>query len=341
MAGRAGATSGRRSRGRRRLGRAVGWAALVVALAGLGGSLLYLRTFPPIATVMSSSMEPAIGVGDVVVLRSLDGPPRVGEVVRFHVGYEARQKAGYPSSVIHRVVTVDLAERTITTKGDRMANPDPFTIPFDAVDARVALRIPYAGRLLGFFVSPFGLLWLAIGVLLLVILPFYDLHRERTELEELEVTAIGELGEKIEQLEGAESRAHLVPEVVVAPADDEVKETLRELVAAVREYGEHLRTHTAILRSMSEASRDLAAVAAELRGPRLLAAPAPGWTPDLVSRLRETAPDGSGFASTAELAFGLAAPASEVDAALEGLVAAGVLDIDHRSPERFHYRLLA
>jgi len=45
----------------------------------------------------------------------------------------------------------------------------------------------------------------------------------------------------------------------------DVQEVLSELVGAVEDYGDHLRSHTEILRSMSGASRDLASVVAELR----------------------------------------------------------------------------
>lgn len=210
---------------------------------------------------------------------------------------------------------------------------------------RVVLTVPQAGRLLGFFVSPFGLLWLAMGVLLLVVLPFYDLHRERTDLEQLEVLALGEMNEKIDDIsevaEGA--RTVLVPEVLALRTDDEVKETLRELVGAVGEYGEHLRTHTAILQSMSKASQDLAAVAAELRDQRAIAAPAatPACTPGVLGHLRETAPGGSGYADPDQIAFGLGlgVEPAVVEQAVAALVAAGLVEVDQRSNERFHYRL--
>lgn len=336
MTVRAGAAEAvRTSRFRRRLGAWLLWSLGVAALVGVVGSLVYLRTFPPFATVMSSSMEPSISVGDVVVMRALDEPPRVGDVVRFDVGLEARQKANYPSSVIHRVVEVDLEKQTLRTKGDNMSNPDPFTVPFGAVDGKVVLTVPFAGRFLGFFASPFGLLWLGIGLLLLVVLPFYDLHRERTDLEEVEVVALGAIESKIEDLE----RVALVPEVVV-PADDEVKETLRELVAAVGEYGEHLRSHTEVLKAMSEASRDLADVVASMRGAVAMPAAAPGCVGELLGRLRETAPGGAGFATVAELALVLGVEVASVRAALDRLVSDEVVEVSAVGDGRFRYRLL-
>ena len=43
-------------------------AVLALAIGGLG----YLRTWPPLATVMSASMAPTIDTGDIVVLKRLE-----------------------------------------------------------------------------------------------------------------------------------------------------------------------------------------------------------------------------------------------------------------------------
>jgi signal peptidase I len=311
--------------------------ACVAVVGGLVGSVLYLRTFPPAATVMSSSMEPAIDVGDVVILRSLRGPPEIGDVVSFDVGQEAQDKADYPPTVIHRVVEVDLEAETVRTQGDSMSNPDPFTVPFSAIHGEVVLTIPLAGRLLGFFASPFGLLWIGIGLLLLVVLPFYDLHRERTELEEVEVVALEAIEAKIDERE----RHLIVPEVVVLPddGDDDVKETLRALVDAVGEYGEHLRSHTEILKAMSEASRDLAAVVADLRDSRALTSPAPAGLPDLFGWLRDLAVDGGGSTTLAQLAEDLGVDEAQVEGAIGRLVADGAIVIESWDGEGLHYRL--
>src|SRR5262245_20615116 len=79
------------------------WVLLATLLMLVAGALGYLRTLPPLATVMSGSMAPTIDTGDMVVLQRLRAPAEVGDVVMIHVPDEARQRYGYPSVVIHRV----------------------------------------------------------------------------------------------------------------------------------------------------------------------------------------------------------------------------------------------
>ncbi len=69
--------------------------------------LAYLQTWPPLATVMSGSMAPTIDTGDVVLLKRLERPARVGDIVSIPVPDEARSRFGYPPVVIHRIVAID------------------------------------------------------------------------------------------------------------------------------------------------------------------------------------------------------------------------------------------
>jgi signal peptidase I len=164
-----------------------------ISAAGVGaacvGAVLALGTWPPFATVMSASMEPTIGTGDVVVLRKLDRPPRVGDIIAVSVPSEARQRFGYPPTVIHRVVKVSPAG-VITTKGDARAKPDPFTIRRSAVRARVVWSIPAAGQVVAFLTSTMGLLWLAAGAVLLVGLPLLERQRDAREAEQEALTGL-------------------------------------------------------------------------------------------------------------------------------------------------------
>jgi signal peptidase I len=184
----------------------------MVAVVVFGG-FLYLQAWPPIVVVMSSSMEPAIDTGAIVLMRHVEGSPRVGDVVAVPVPAEA-QESGYPAEVLHRVIEVT-EDGLIRTQGDNLEEPDPFAVPASAVAKRVVVVIPGAGQLVAFLFSPYGLLWIAAGVILFVIMPFFD--------------------------------------------------SQNELKLAVSEYGYHLRSHTAILQSMSVASQDLAATAEQLR----------------------------------------------------------------------------
>jgi signal peptidase I len=155
----------------------VGRIAACAVVAAVVGALVALGTWPPFATVMSASMEPTIDTGDVVVLRSLDRPPRVGDVVSVTVPDEARRRYGYPPTVVHRVVRVS-PRGVITTKGDARPDPDPFTVTGSAVKARVVLTVPAAGHVVAFLTSTMGLLWLGVGAVLLIGLPLLERQRD-------------------------------------------------------------------------------------------------------------------------------------------------------------------
>lgn len=60
-----------------------------------------------------------------------------------------------------------------------------------------------------------------------------------------------------------EQLEHEIHEALRSSSD--VKETMRELVGAIGEYGEHLQSHTAVMRGLAEATGDLQATTAEMR----------------------------------------------------------------------------
>src|SRR4051794_7253391 len=153
------------------------WIALGALAMLVAGALGYLRTWPPLATVMSASMSPTINTGDMVILRRPGRPARVGDVVMVQVPDDARTRYGYPPVVIHRVVTVKRDGR-LTTKGDARHEPDPFTVPRGAVTTSVVAHLPAAGRALGFFGSGLGLLWLASGGALFLAMPLVERYRD-------------------------------------------------------------------------------------------------------------------------------------------------------------------
>src|SRR5947209_12712197 len=153
----------------RPLGRRIRIAAAVIAVAVVALGMAYLRTWPPIDTVMSGSMAPTINTGDLVLVGKLRHAPHIGDVVVVGVPDDARKRYGYPPEVIHRVVRV--ARGRVQTKGDARQTADPFTVPAQSVDAHVVLVVPAVGRLFAFLGSPLGLLWLGAGAVLLIGMP--------------------------------------------------------------------------------------------------------------------------------------------------------------------------
>jgi signal peptidase I len=166
------ARQGRRRRTVRFRWIAAAWLAAVVVCG-----LAFLQTWPPLATVMSGSMAPTIDTGDVVLLKRLERPARIGDIVSIPVPDEARARFGYPPVVIHRIVAIDAAG-SVTTKGYARKEPDPFSVPARALTTRVVATVPAAGRALAFLGSPLGLLWLVGGGVMLIGMPLLERSRD-------------------------------------------------------------------------------------------------------------------------------------------------------------------
>lgn len=272
---------------------ALGVLAVLIVVA-----LAWLRTWPPLLVVMSSSMQPTIDTGDVVLMQRLDRPPDVGDIVQVHPPQEIQDRLNYPDTVIHRIVAIRKGK--VYTKGDARNQRDPFTVPADDVNAHEIAVIPGVGQIVAFFTSPLGLIWIVAGILLFIVLPYYELRRDQVEVEKAELGSLSTLRSEVHDLARAIEIVQGVgassppppPPLVYSPADDELydeyesgaerapeleseaegaagvaemRESLQELVGAVSDYGEHLASHTKVLKAMSGASQDLAETVARLR----------------------------------------------------------------------------
>lgn len=123
--------------------------------------------------VLSDSMEPAIGAGDVVIVNSV--PPDAvedGDIIT----YERRTN----SIVTHRVVDVQESNQGMEfrTKGDANENADPGTVDESQVLGKVMFSIPLLGYVVSFASTKQGLLLLVIVPgFLLVATELWDLFR--------------------------------------------------------------------------------------------------------------------------------------------------------------------
>jgi signal peptidase I len=124
-----------------------GWGTLIAATV----ARVYLTFFAALAAiaflptlfgatgsvVQSGSMEPRIGVGDVVLTTPLpaSSPLPVGRVMTFHADGEF---------VVHRLVHVN-DDNTIVTKGDANPDNDSWAITRDDLNGQARLLVPYAG----------------------------------------------------------------------------------------------------------------------------------------------------------------------------------------------------
>ena len=130
----------------------------VVALALVGVILFFVvpRVLQwDVQVVMSGSMEPALPVGSVVLVRPVDPEAvAVGDIITF-------RRQGSPDFVTHRVVEVVNEESlSFRTRGDAIEEPDTSLIPADALRGRVWVTIPYLGYVAQHARQPWGFLLL-------------------------------------------------------------------------------------------------------------------------------------------------------------------------------------
>jgi signal peptidase len=143
-----------------------------LALGALFG-VVALVTLPRVAgitplTVLTGSMEPALGVGDVVLSeRRSPLDVRPGDVVTF------RDPSRDGELVTHRVVSMRRAGAAVrfVTKGDANDVAERWSVPADGRIGRAVLRVPKAGHVLSRAATPAGkLLLVALPAALLVLL---------------------------------------------------------------------------------------------------------------------------------------------------------------------------
>ena len=106
--------------------------------------------------IMSGSMEPAIPIGSIVVVTSVDPDiVKVGDIIVF-------QRDN--SKTLHRVID-KIAENTsycFETKGDANEYPDQRLVQPEEVRESLLLIIPYYGYLLYFAGTPIGFVFMVI-----------------------------------------------------------------------------------------------------------------------------------------------------------------------------------
>lgn len=133
----------------------------VVAAAGVAAHVAPLVGMETL-TIRGRSMEPAIPLGSIVAVSTVD-EPRLGDVITYH--------AGNGVMVTHRVVgttSVGGADHLVT-KGDRNAQPDANPVPLTAVLGRVDFYLPGLGFLAWMISTPSGLVGIVTTFLALLI----------------------------------------------------------------------------------------------------------------------------------------------------------------------------
>jgi signal peptidase I len=132
------------------IGLGIGIFGVVAAPALFGGRSL---------TVMSGSMEPAVGVGDVVINSRVSPTDlRVGDIVTFS------DPEGTGKLITHRVRRVRIADGTahVVTKGDNTNAVERWDMPAGGSLGRVEFRVPLLGFLVFWLHGPFARIGLIV-----------------------------------------------------------------------------------------------------------------------------------------------------------------------------------
>jgi signal peptidase I len=145
------------------MGVAIGIFGVIVAPSVFGGRSL---------TVMSGSMEPALGVGDVVInSRVHPAEVRVGDIITFN------DPEGTGKLITHRVrrMQIEHGRAHVVTKGDNANAVERWDIPATGSLGRVEYRVPLLGFLVFWLHGP--LARLALIVIPALLLAGFELWR--------------------------------------------------------------------------------------------------------------------------------------------------------------------
>lgn len=118
------------------------------------------------SVVLSGSMEPALSVGDLLIVQAQEDY-ETGDIVVY-------QSGSVP--VVHRIVSI--CDETVTTRGDaNNANDTPF--PVSAIKGEVIAAIPVIGYLIWALKSPVGIAVTLVAAVLLMELSFREGKAEK------------------------------------------------------------------------------------------------------------------------------------------------------------------
>lgn len=127
----------------------------LVVLGWFFGKPMNYRLF----TVMSGSMEPTIGVGNIVIVKQ-SSDYGIGDVVTY-VPKNDINSVHPKTTTTHRINDID-NEGVITTKGDANDAPDPFPIEREQILGKVVLSIALLGYPIAFAKTQLGLIIMVI-----------------------------------------------------------------------------------------------------------------------------------------------------------------------------------
>jgi signal peptidase I len=155
---------------------AFGFAVGIAAIVSLPGLIGY-QSF----TILSGSMEPAIGTGDVILVRSISPlEAEIGDVVTFRSPDE-------PAKIIsHRVRSMQVGDGVVrfVTRGDANTGVERWQVPAKGRIGQVAVHVPKLGYVTNRIGSRFGkLAFLVLPALVLLVSELLRIWRPKSEGE--------------------------------------------------------------------------------------------------------------------------------------------------------------
>ena len=122
--------------------------------------------------VYTGSMEPAIPVGSIVVIKPANpNTLKVGDIICFKIESESS------TTVTHRIINI--TDEGFITKGDANEDPDQWIVKKENIIGKVIAVIPYLGYLGYFIRTPVGFtLLIVIPAALLIILEIRNIIKE-------------------------------------------------------------------------------------------------------------------------------------------------------------------
>ena len=123
------------------------------------------------STVLSGSMEPALSVGDLLIVKAHDSY-QVGDIVVYQSGR---------TPVVHRIV--EISDESVTTCGDaNNTNDNPFHPKY--IKGKVVMVIPWVGNILWAIKQPVFTILAVIAAVLLIELSFHKNKESKSDEQE-------------------------------------------------------------------------------------------------------------------------------------------------------------
>jgi signal peptidase I len=269
----------------RRVGSAFIWgvvpALALLCVATYFGAAVTRHVYPPAIPVEGISMQPLLHLGDLVLLEHAD-PTKLkkGDIIAFRTTPGDQSQYKVPAQYVHRIIRIQKGPGGLLfrTKGDNVTGPDPFWTRQQDVIGLYSGRVQKAGYPILFVRSKQGMILLGAVFLIALIYFAMGFFDRRAMEREVTIVEFASMVDEVRQLAGSMAgRGATAPrappleiydipsDAATARTDDDVRETLRELVAAVSDYGQHLRSHTAVMQNLAATTAELHRATAEMR----------------------------------------------------------------------------